>query len=214
MLSSINSLDLGLMMAFAFAALLYIGTLHVRPYGGDFAIKAIPAISLAIMAWAFIPGIQGKLLFAGFLLSACGDVSLAFKGEKFFLGGLVFFLLAHIVYVVTFSMDRPYTLERWYALAALAFLAIGMAVLLFPKLGAMKAPVLVYVSVILCMGVFASLRTGLNPWLLLGGATLFMLSDSVIALDKFLKPVPGAQYIIMTTYYAGQFLICRSFIAG
>lgn len=213
MLSSINSFDLGLMAAFAIASLLYIGTLHVRPYAGDFAIKAIPAISLAVMAWMYIPGIQGKLLVAGFLLSACGDISLAFKGEKFFLSGLVFFLLAHIVYVVTFSLDKPYTFDRWYAMAALAFLAIGMAVLLYPKLGDMKIPVLVYVSVILCMGVFASMRSGMNPWLLIGGATLFMLSDSVIALDRFLKPVPGAQYIIMTTYYAGQFLICRSFIA-
>jgi uncharacterized membrane protein YhhN len=39
-----------------------------------------------------------------------------------------------------------------------------------------------------------------------------MLSDSVIALDKFLQPIPGAKYIIMVTYYGGQFLICRAFM--
>lgn len=76
----------------------------------------------------------------------------------------------------------------------------------------MKIPVMIYISVILSMGVLACLAPGRNPWMLIAGATLFMLSDSVIALDRFLRPIPGAQIIIMTTYYSGQLLICRSFM--
>ncbi len=36
---------------------------------------------------------------------------------------------------------------------------------------------------------------------------LFVLSDSLIALNKFHSPVPYARELIMTTYYAGQGLI-------
>lgn len=209
-----ESLDLILCIIFLVAGVVHIATIHKLQYPGDFIIKAIPADCLAIMALLFIPGTTGYLLAAGFFLSAGGDISLSFKSEKAFLIGLGLFLLAHVAYLITFSLDQPYTWERWPMMLALAVFAIGMAALLFPKLGEMRIPVLVYVSVILAMGVFACLRTGERPWLLISGATLFMLSDSVIALDKFLKPIPGAKYIIMLTYYAGQFLICRSFVPG
>lgn len=39
------------------------------------------------------------------------------------------------------------------------------------------------------------------------GAVLFILSDSAIAVDKFLQPIPAATWIIMTTYAAAQYLI-------
>ena len=44
---------------------------------------------------------------------------------------------------------------------------------------------------------------------LLSGALLFMLSDSLIAINKFRVPLPAAGFWIMITYLAGQYLIVR-----
>ena len=205
-------LELSLHITFAVAALAHLVTAHRLPYPGDFVLKAIPVICLAILAALYIPGMAGLLLCAGFILSAGGDVSLSFKTETHFLVGLGFFLLAHIAYTVTFALEQPYAWDKWWMAALLGIFAIGMAVLLFPKLGAMRVPVLVYVSVILCMGVFATLRPGPQAWVLIAGAGLFMLSDSIIAFNKFLQPIPYAHHFIMVTYYAGQYLICKSFL--
>jgi uncharacterized membrane protein YhhN len=57
----------------------------------------------------------------------------------------------------------------------------------------------------------ASLETG--RWDAMIGAVLFGLSDSLIALDRFRAPVPGARWLIMASYWAGQFCIARSVFA-
>ena len=200
-----------LKILFAFGAVAYLALIHKLPFKGDFAVKAIPALSLAIISAAFIPGIQGALLCAGFLLSMAGDISLSFKGDKFFIGGLVSFLLAHVVYIVTFTQGSVWSMDKVWLLGILAVFGVVMVIALTPHLGPMKIPVYVYVSVILTMDTMAVLRGGSN-WILIAGALTFTVSDTVLALDKFRKPIPGAQYWIMTTYYAGQALICLAFL--
>jgi alkenylglycerophosphocholine/alkenylglycerophosphoethanolamine hydrolase len=207
-----KNLRLYLHVTFGLVALAHLATSHLLPYPGDFVIKAIPALCLAGLAAAYIPGRAGMLLCIGFILSAGGDVSLSFQSELNFMVGLGLFLLAHVAYTITFSMQKPYNWGKWWMALLLVGFGVFMAVLLFPKLGEMRPPVLVYLSVILCMGVFATLRPGPQAWTLIAGATLFMLSDSIIALNKFLTPVPYAHYYIMVTYYAGQYLICRAFL--
>lgn len=201
-----------ILIMFAVPALIYLAMIHRLPFKGDFIIKALPVLTLAVASLMYIPGLPGQLLFAGLLLSAGGDISLSFNGEKFFLMGLGFFLVAHVVYIVDFSYDIAYTEDKLIILIVLAVFAVGMAALLYPKLGEMRIPVFVYISVILAMGVTAALWQGPNPNLLLVGAIIFMLSDSMIAIDRFLVDVSWSKYFIMTTYYVAQFLIWMSFI--
>lgn len=191
---------------FPLAGLLYIALLHKRPFKGDFVIKSIPALCLAALSLIFVPDIYGKILFAGFVLSAIGDICLCFEGDKFFIGGLVSFLLAHVTYIVTFAMDSPWSTELWWLLALIGCFGIVMVMVLTPHLGEMKIPVYVYISVILTMDVMAVMR-GAGNLVLIAGALTFTASDTVLALNKFRKPVPAAEYLIMTTYYAGQALI-------
>jgi uncharacterized membrane protein YhhN len=188
------------------SALLYIALIHKRPIKGDWAIKAMPALSLAALSLILIPGIHGYLLCAGFVLSACGDISLSFNGEKYFIGGLVSFLLAHVVYIVTYANGSPWSTEYWWMLVFLGIFGVVMLIVLTPKLGEMKIPVYVYMSVILTMDAMAVLN-GSEGLLLIPGALIFTVSDSILALDKFNKPIRGAQYWIMSTYYVGQTLI-------
>ena len=90
---------------FLLFAIAYLVTIPFQPYPGHFAIKAIPILSLAILALTTVPGLKGKLLFVALLFSAAGDVTLSLGSGEFFVFGLVFFLIAQIVYIVTFSRD-------------------------------------------------------------------------------------------------------------
>ncbi|MFN8394526.1 MAG: lysoplasmalogenase [Bacteroidia bacterium] len=191
---------------FPLAGLLYIALLHKRPFKGDWVIKAIPALSLAVLSIFFVPGVYGKILCAGFVLSAMGDISLCFEGEKYFIGGLVSFLLAHVTYIVTFAMDSPWSTQLWWLLGLIGIFGVLMVMVLTPHLGPMKIPVYVYISVILTMDVMAVMH-GPDNIVLIAGALTFTLSDTILALNKFRKPVPAAEYLIMSTYYAGQALI-------
>ncbi|MCP4670295.1 MAG: hypothetical protein GY857_03205, partial [Desulfobacula sp.] len=72
---------------FCFATV-FIATLNFRPYPGDFIVKAVPVLSLAILAFLKIPGIKGKLLGIGFLFSDLGDVLLELNRSEYFVFGL------------------------------------------------------------------------------------------------------------------------------
>lgn len=203
---------LHLLGAFAVPALLYIALIHKLPFKGDFVIKSMPILLLAVASWAFVPGFEGKLLAVGFLLSAGGDISLSFQGDKFFILGLGFFLVAHIIYMVTFSQNYAYDMDQIPMMAAIVVFAGGMVFQLYPRLGEMRIPVLIYISVILGMGIFAAMWQGPNPQLLFIGALVFMLSDAMISVDKFIKPISWSKYFIMATYYGGQFMIFAAFL--
>lgn len=79
-------------------------------------------------------------------------------------------------------------------------------VFLFPRLGDMALPILVYFSVILAMAVSTCLGRD-NHWTAMAGAFLFILSDSLIALNMFVFPVPASDFWIMVTYYPAQALL-------
>jgi uncharacterized membrane protein YhhN len=191
---------------FPLSALVYLFLIHKLPFKGDWAIKATPALCLAVLSLMGIPGIWGYLLCAGFVLSAMGDISLSFPSEKNFIGGLVSFLLAHVLYIVTFAQGSPWSTELWWLLALIGVFGVAMVTILTPTLGEMKIPVYVYISVILTMDVMAVMH-GSESWVLIAGALTFTVSDTILALNKFRKPIPAAQYLIMTTYYAGQAMI-------
>lgn len=200
-------------LAFLVPAVLYLALIHKLPFKGDFIIKALPMLTLALATWIFFPaGVVKNLLIMALLFSAGGDISLSFKGEKFFLLGLGNFLVAHVFYIILFAQYSAYTPGTWWVFVALGIFALVMIGLLFPKLGSMKLPVMVYISVIMAMGVYANMWQGPNPDLLLIGAVIFMLSDAMIAIDRFLIPVSWSKYFIMTTYYAAQAMIWTSLV--
>jgi uncharacterized membrane protein YhhN len=208
-----NLTNIILTSLFFVSAFTYVALLHKTPFKGDFILKSLPVICLAILSLIFVPDVVGILLCAGFLFSAGGDTSLSFSGEQFFLGGLGSFLIAHILYIIAFAQNFSFTTESLPWIGAWLVLSIVMLVILLPRLGDMKIPVTVYITVIFTMLVFATLWQGIHPNLLLVGAVLFALSDAILSIDKFLKPISWSKYFIMTTYYAGQFLIYRAFIA-
>jgi uncharacterized membrane protein YhhN len=152
------------------------------------------------------------LILAGLLFSLAGDIFLMLPSDRF-IAGLVSFLAAHLFYIAAFTIDgaSPPSL-----LAAIALLVYGgvMLRLLFPHLGVMKLPVIVYMLAILLMVWQASNRC-INretsaSLLAFAGACLFAASDSVLALNRFRREFRSAQFLILTTYFAAQWLIALS----
>ena len=142
--------------------------------------------------------------------SLAGDVFLMFPG--YFIPGLVSFLMAHLFYVALFKSRQAWFAHRG---ALAATLGIGMAMYAFLWAGglptALRAPEAAYVLVIALMAAQAIGRaTTLRdaPSLLVAvGAGFFMLSDSLLATNRFVTPLPMAQVWVLSTYYAAQVLI-------
>ncbi len=187
-------------------AVIYVGLLTLTPYPGHFAVKAVPAVALSVMALVAVRGLTGKLLFTALLFCAAGDVALALEGDQFFVMGLVFFLIAQVFLIATFSRSLKMRRSRLPVVIALVVYAVIMAILLQPYLGEFMVPVFVYIAVITGMGVLAALRSA-EGRLVLYGAISFIVSDSLIAIDRFAVDVPASGYLIMITYYLALFLI-------
>jgi uncharacterized membrane protein YhhN len=200
-----------LLYIFAAFAIIFIAALPFQPYAGNFVIKAIPAISLAVLALITVRGITGRLLFVSLLLCAAGDVALELEAGKYFIVGLGLFLIAQIMFIVTFSRDFKMQKSRIPIIVILAIYALAIAFILTPSLREMAIPVYFYLVVITLMGIFAALRAARNKFTLYG-AVSFIVSDSILAINKFMMPVPAADYLVMITYYLAIFLITFGYL--
>jgi uncharacterized membrane protein YhhN len=192
-------------------AIIFIGLLPFEPYPGNFVIKAIPAISLAVLALIAISGSRGKLLFTSLLFCAAADIALEMAAGKYFVIGLGLFLIAHILLIVTFSRDFKFQKAKIPVIILLIIYSKMMAFVLTPSLKEMAIPVYIYMAAIMLMGIFASLRASKNDFTLYG-AISFIVSDSVLAINKFMMPVVAVDYVVMITYYLALFLIVYGFL--
>jgi sterol desaturase/sphingolipid hydroxylase (fatty acid hydroxylase superfamily)/uncharacterized membrane protein YhhN len=149
------------------------------------------------------------LLVAGLAFSLVGDVLLMLPGQ--FIGGLVAFLLAHLCYIALFRQGVGW-LPRPAALAVALGVGACMYAVLFPGLApVLKLAVAAYVVVIGTMAAQAIGRAAVlkdaRAVAVAVGAVFFMVSDSLLALNKFWSPLPMAQFWVLATYYVAQVLI-------
>ena len=187
-------------------SVVFIATLNIRPYPFVYLVKAIPIYSLAVLAFLNIAGLRGKLIGMGLFFSGVGDIVLELEGDSLFALGLGAFLVAHLFYIAAFTKDIQFKGPR--SMVAVAVLAYGCLIgfVMIPNLGDMLLPVVVYLLVIVVMGVLAAL-SGVNHWFVVVGACLFIASDSIIAVNRFIVSVPNSSFLIMSTYYPAQLLI-------
>jgi uncharacterized membrane protein YhhN len=162
-----------------------------------------------------------KMIFLALFFSWLGDIALEIDYNKdlMFMLGLAFFLLGHVFYFTAFILNpgRGYTAGRLIVMI-LPVIAYGalLITILYNDLGDMRVPVVIYAIVILAMLSAAIARAGKTGvasfWLVLAGAALFVLSDSLLAVNKFSYAIPAASVLIMSTYVIGQFLIVVGFL--
>ena len=156
------------------------------------------------------------LIVVGLIFCYGGDIALMFmESKKAFLIGLVLFLLGHVVYAVTFLMYGGVPSEIiWIGLILLIF-AVLFYIYLHSGLGKMKVPVAIYILIISAMVTFATatLFSAIVPktaaWLITIGSILFLISDVVLAINRFKVPLKYDR-LSLIAYYLGQFLIAVS----
>lgn len=147
-----------------------------------------------------------------------GDVLLMRAGELFFMLGLVSFLMAHVFYTFAFrQLQFEDDTEALHGLQKIRFAfpvilyGTGLVVILYPYLGELAIPVVVYALVLTVMVLNALFRfkrtTTASFTMVFGGAILFMISDSILAVNKFVEPISQAGFWIMSSYISAQFLI-------
>lgn len=170
---------------------------------------------------------KGKIFFfvaIALLFSWFGDILLIFSAiyEEFFMYGLLAFLGAHFAYTITFyraqcaTGNTPNRLFISSRIIILAFAAGAFLNVLWPKLGDYKFYITAYTVVILLMAVVAILRrertSATSFSFVYGGALMFIVSDGMIAVSKFLHSFSFQSELIMITYAIAQFFIVRGIV--
>ena len=176
--------------------------------------KPLTTLLIFLYAYSLISQINlfSILILLGLVLSLFGDIFLL--SAKRFTFGLLSFLLAHICYIIAFSLKLE--LVSWWVLLLVMLYACIYYGLLYRSLGQDCIAVAVYVVVIALMGwlainVFINLFS-MASFLLMLGAALFMLSDSALAWDRFKSKLKHEPSWVMISYYLAQYLIASATI--
>jgi uncharacterized membrane protein YhhN len=156
-------------------------------------------------------------LFVGLALCWFGDVLLIPKDRpKWFLFGLISFLLGHVAYIVAFNRMTSVASLNLVVLALILLFSIGVFLWLRPHVGKMQGPVVAYIvaiTLMLCSAwavFFATDMPDTFRCLVSAGATAFYLSDITVARDRFMGAGFLNRAVGLPLYYLGQFLLALS----
>ncbi len=172
--------------------------------GGWVALKALAVVSLALLAWQ-ARSRAGPLLAAALAVHSVGDVLLEVGP---LLPALATFGAGHVVYAILFWRER----RRWEEVDAAAKLRLGLLALagaavlsrVAPDLpGQLDLAVPIYSLLLLTMAACAQVAGRGAPWVP-AGALLYVLSDSLLALDLFTGPLAWVGWMAWPAYWAGQ----------
>ena len=223
-----SAVETALLMTSLTCSAVYLFTQRWQPFPGSVVIKALSIAPLAVLAFRLLRepeerprGLQGRrdhdglILAAALGLSCLGDILLDLDPAGFFVHGLLAFLSAHLFYILLFvrNWQRPLRLAGWqWLLMALVLLySLLLASWLASSLGHLARPVMLYVCLITLMAVTAIFASFAKPWTV-SGAMVFMISDSLIAAQRFKTPAPFSDYLIWATYYLAQYGIAIGFL--
>jgi alkenylglycerophosphocholine hydrolase len=211
--------------AFKYLMVVFVLILGIREYvtyKGNLFLKYIftPLVTASVISFCVLAIITGNdesyslLILSSLVLSIVADTLLMLEGTELFKHGLIYFLVAHILYLSAFLQDYSFT--RWNILIILFMLVyfIPLYNMLKNRVGELFVPVMVYMGVIAVMVYFA--LSGLNRDLSFryvsaaAGAVLFLISDTVLSRSIFVKKIPYESVIVWALYAPGQLLIALS----
>ncbi len=189
---------------------------------------AKPAVMIVLFLWLWTSTqLSGASLWfgLGILFSLAGDVALMISLDRFFLVGLVAFLLAHLAYLVGFNIPAPAT-SAWSFFMAIMVGLGGVRVIrqIIDPLAAngkerMRIPIIIYGAVISLMLLSAMMKLTDLTWnsnasvLVSMGAFLFYISDIILAWNKFVTPIQNGRIYNIGAYHLGQIMLIAGVIA-
>ena len=161
--------------------------------------------------------------YLGLFFSWVGDVLLIGEGPSFFLSGMIAFITAHVYYSLFFIQTVPVKKETaavfYKTLIGLSVVCGVLFLLLRSALGAYQVPILLYMLFISLMASLA-VHTTSNPayknfaiQTFVPGAILFVISDALLATNKFYAHLPVFDLGVMLTYAGAQYFLTKGFIS-
>lgn len=163
---------------------------------------------------------QSELLIIGMIAALMGDIFLMFDHPSFFLIGMLSFLVMQLCYIAVFRKERSVVRAKDWIMPIILLVAGGVILAsIYKELVEMRWPVVLYFLAILAMAITAYWRKPSLPGYLAVfiGAVLFIISDAVIAMDRF-STLPwgftATQVVIMLTYMLAQYLIIVGLVYG
>ncbi len=165
------------------------------------------------------------MVIGAIFFSFLGDSLLMYDqvAEIYFMAGLGAFLVAQLCYLMAYRQHRSnetanasLNVQRVRLAFPVVLAGTGLVFVLYPRLGALQIPVMLYALVLVLMVLSALGRLGRTEnasfWMVFSGAVFFMVSDSLLAINKFLHPINGGGFWIMLTYIGAQYLIITGLI--
>jgi len=167
---------------------------------------------------------RDKFIYKAFLFSWIGDLFLMVShiDGLFFYAGVGGFFLAQLNYIKVFTGDirsdnkgLVFNNPVW-----LIPFVVYLAAILYLILGGMKGVmipiIIIYALSLISMSAFSLNRNGLVSQksfsLVFSGSVLFVISDSMIAINRFYSEFAGSSFLIMLTYFTAQYLIMQGLI--
>lgn len=147
-----------------------------------------------------------KFFLTGLILSFFGDLFLLFKWG--FLPGLGSFLLAHLFYIISFKKKPQHRISEFWPIILSVYAAI-LLVFLFPYLKEMKIPVSIY-AIVICTMMYNALKTHNKN--LITGALLFVISDTLLSVNLFVKETVFLNILVMITYVFAQLFLIKGIL--
>ena len=218
-------MNIFLLFAILFAAL---ETLALWKHWLRLEYIAKPGVMITLFLWLWTSvGLSGALLWfgVGIIFSLAGDILLMLSLDRFFIFGLIAFLLAHAAYVVGFNIPLP-GLSLWGIVFAVMVSLGGARIIrrILEALAAkgqarMRMPIILYSTVISIMLLSAMMKImditwGSNAALLVsGGAFMFYISDIILAWNKFVAPIQHGRIYNIAAYHIGQIMLIAGVIS-
>lgn len=216
--SGLGAIEQTLLLLSLACSTLYFVTKSWQPFPGSVVLKGLCIAPLAVIAFRLLPSPNHLLLGGALAFSTLGDILLDWPGldlRGMFVQGLGAFLIAHLIYAVLFvrNWQRPVRLStnQQISLTALLFFSLAQMMWLWPGLGQLAVPVACYSGALTLMVASAIIGRFRQSWIV-WGALLFLISDSLIGINKFKTPVPLHDYLVWATYYLGQCGIALGFL--
>jgi uncharacterized membrane protein YhhN len=210
------------LIVFVFVAIVHLFSIAVDISALRFVTKLLLMPILAATVFCASDHPQKNYIITALVFSFLGDFFLLLESKMplFFIFGLLAFLITHVLYIIFFTRTKTAGKSLLRTQPYIPFLVIaygaGLVYFLYPSLGSLKIPVIVYAGIIcsmlLCTFYVYSTVGAVTGLQFIAGALLFVISDSLLAINKFYEPLPFAALLIMLTYCAAQYFIVRAFI--
>ncbi|MFN8383853.1 MAG: lysoplasmalogenase [Anaerolineales bacterium] len=218
------------MIIFLIASLIFAALEALALQRNWFKLEVIakPGVMISLFIWLSLSaGLSGVALWFGLgvILSLVGDVLLMISLDRFFMLGLVAFLLAHLAYIVGFNIPVPAI--NFFGIVFAVMIGLGGARVIRRILdrlpatgnGKMRLPIIIYSAVISVMLLSAMMKLVDISWsataaALVGvGAFLFYLSDIILAWNKFVAPIQHGRIYNIAAYHLGQIALIAGVIS-